>query len=143
MREQRGVKHRGVVVQPLTEFARWELGGVGDLLALPAEVEATAQPWQAAPAVRQAHGQVETFEDPAVDHPGDADRRLHRIADELGEPVIALAVGVGDPTGVDEDEHVALRQQGPKVVVHRVIELFATSASADGDARETQFVEAA
>ena len=91
----------------------------------------------------QAHGQVETFEDPAVDHPGDAQRRFHRVADELGEPVIALAVRVGHPTRVNEDEHVALGQQGPKVLVHRVIELFATSAGADRDARETQVVEAA
>ena len=50
---------------------------------------------------------------------------------------------VGNPAGVDEDEGVSLCQQRPKILVHRVIELFAASASADGDARETQVVEAA
>ena len=33
-------------------------------------------------------------------------------------------------------QHVAFGQQGPKVVVHRVIELFAASASADGNTGE-------
>ena len=91
----------------------------------------------------QAHGQVETFENPAIDHAGNAQRRFHRVADELGEPVVALAVDVGHPTGVNEDKHVALGQQGPKVVIHRVIELFATSASTDRNSLEAQFLDTA
>ncbi len=43
--QERGVEHGRVVIQPLTEFARWERGGVRDVLALPAEIESTAQPW--------------------------------------------------------------------------------------------------
>jgi hypothetical protein len=52
-------------------------------------------------------------------------------------------VGIGHPTRVDEDERVSFSQQGPKILVHRIIELFTTSAGADGNARETEVVEAA
>ena len=84
VRQQRGVEYRGVVVQPLTEFAGWDLRGVSDVLALPAKVEPAAQSGQAATAMRQTHGQVEPFEHAAVDHPGDADRCLRRVTNELG-----------------------------------------------------------
>ena len=44
---------------------------------------------------------------------------------------------------MDEDERSALREQSPKIVVHSVIEFLAAAAGADGDARETEIVEAA
>ncbi len=52
-------------------------------------------------------------------------------------------MGVGHPTRVNEDKHVALGQEGPKVLIHRVIELFATSASTDRNSLEAQVVETA
>ncbi len=91
----------------------------------------------------QAHVQVEALEDPPVDHPGDAQCRFHRVANQLGEPVIALAVSVRNSARVDEDKHVALGEKGPKVVVDRVIEFFAAAAGADGNTWETQVFETA
>ena len=141
--QQDRAEHRGVVVQPVGQPARRYPGGVRDRLARPAEVQPAADRRQAAAAVRQAQHQAVPLQHAAEDQPGHRERGLHRVPDDLREVEVALAVRVGYPAGVQQDERPALRQQVPQLVVDPVVELAAGAPAADHDAGHAQLVEAA
>jgi hypothetical protein len=91
--------------------------------------------------VREAQTQREPLEHPPEHEPRHGERGLHRVAHELGEPVVGLPVGVRDAARVQEHERPAVREQRPQVVVHRVVQLPSAAPAADRDAGHPELVK--
>ena len=70
------------------------------------------------------------LEHTAERQPGDGQRGLHRVADELRQPEVPLAMAVRYAARVKEHEGPPLAEQRPEVLVDRVVELTAATPAA-------------
>ena len=75
--------------------------------------------------------------------PGDRQRGLHRVADELGQPEVALPVGVGHAAGVQEHERPRSASSAHSSSLTGSSRSRPAAPAADRDARQPEVVEAA